>query len=146
MERFLIYLLGGMGKFGKENFNEGNKWRVDLKNQLETKCSDYKVHVINPNNYHSFLDDTTYDSELEVMEFDLNKLRNCNIGICNFNDVNSLGTMAELAVAYERKIPIIGLCENGENILLHPWQKSMCHKIFTDRADLVDYVLTYYLD
>ena len=27
MKNFTIYLAGGMGKFGKENFDEGNKWR-----------------------------------------------------------------------------------------------------------------------
>lgn len=33
----LFYLAGGIGKFWKENFNESNKWRVDIKNQIEEK-------------------------------------------------------------------------------------------------------------
>ena len=32
MSRKTIYLAGGMGKFGKENFDEGNSWRKNIKN------------------------------------------------------------------------------------------------------------------
>lgn len=146
MERYDIYLMGGMSEFGKDNFDKGNEWRIDLKNRLEYICCNYKVHVINPNDYYNFLDDSTYNSELEIMEFDLNKVRNAKLGICNFNDIYSLGTMGELAIAYDRRIPVIGLCENDEVSKLHPWQRAMCQKIFTDREDLILYILNYYLD
>jgi len=52
------------------------------------------------------------------MEFDLNKVRHSDLIICNFNDMFSLGTMAELAIAYERRIPVIGLDINKQT--LHP--------------------------
>lgn len=146
MERYNIYLIGGMGKFGKKYFNKGNEWRVDIKNQLENIYCNYKVHIINPNDYYNFLDDSTYDSELEIMNFDLNKVKNSKLCICNFNDVNSLGTMGELAIAYDRRIPVIGLCENDEFDNLHPWQKCMCSKIFSNREDLILYITNYYLD
>lgn len=142
----MVYLAGGMGKFGKEQFDIANDWRIDLKNQLENICCNYKVHCINPNDYYSYLDENTYDSEREVMRFDLNKVRNSHFVIINFNDVYSLGSMAELAIAYDRSIPVIGLCENSELDNIHPWQKEMCEKIFKDREDLVLYVLKYYLD
>lgn len=134
-----------MGKFGKDNFDKGNEWRVDLKNQLESFCCDYKVKVSNPNDYYNFLDNSTYDSEQEIMEFDINKVRNADLCIVNFNDLSSLGSMAELTIAYERRIPVIGLCENGELNKLHPWQKCMVNKMFTSRDDLTFYILKYYL-
>ncbi|MDE7308699.1 MAG: nucleoside 2-deoxyribosyltransferase [Lachnospiraceae bacterium] len=144
MKQFNIFLSGGMGKFGKERFDEGNEWRVDLKERLEDICNNYRVHCINPNDYYSFLDDKNYDSQLEIMRFDLDKVRKSEIVIANFNDPESLGSMAEITVAYERNIPVLGLCENHEEI--HPWAKEMCNKIFTDRESLVLYIMGYYLD
>ena len=51
IERFNIYLAGGMGKFGKENFDDGNKLRIYCKNILEKYECNYNVNVINPNDY-----------------------------------------------------------------------------------------------
>lgn len=146
MNDFNIYLAGGMGKFGKEHFDEGNDWRIDLRYALSNLGCNRNVRVINPNDYYNFLNDNTYDSDLEVMDFDLNKVRNSNLIICNFNDIGSLGTMAEIAIAYEKRIPVIGLCEDCEIDNLHPWQKSICSKIFVDKEDLISYVSSYYLD
>ena len=144
MDRFDIYLIGGMTKFGADNFDEGNKWRVYLKDKLESCDSLYNVQVVNPNDYYNFIDNTTYDSEREVMEFDLHKVRNSDLCICNFNDPASLGSMSELAIAYDRRIPVIGLCENNEK--LHPWQEEMITKKFDNIEALASYVLDYYLN
>ena len=42
-----------MGKFGKENFDEGNLWRIKCKN-LENFEGNYNVKVVNPNDYFNF--------------------------------------------------------------------------------------------
>lgn len=140
-----MYLAGGMSKFGKDNFDEGNKWRVYCKNTLENFECDYSVKVISPNNYFSFLEETpTYQSEREIMEFDINKVRHSDLIICNFNDMYSLGTMAELAIAYENRIPVIGL--NIDNQKLHPWQTEFCTRIFDNIDELLDYVEDFYLN
>ena len=55
MKNYQIYLCGGMGKFGKDNFEEGNKWRTYCKNTLETCECNYNVSAINPNSYFNFL-------------------------------------------------------------------------------------------
>jgi nucleoside 2-deoxyribosyltransferase len=144
MKRFEIYLIGGMTKIGVDNFEEGNKWRVYLKDRLETCNSSFKVHVVNPNDYYNCLDDSTYDSQREIMEFDLHKVRNSDLCICNFNDPGSLGSMGELAIAYDRRIPVVGLCENNEE--LHPWQEEMITKKFVDKEALASYVIDYYLN
>lgn len=144
MKRFDIYLIGGMTKFGSDKFSESNSWRAYLKSALENCHSFYKVHVINPNDYYNFLNKTTYDSEREVMEFDLYKVRNSDLCICNFNDPTSLGSMSELAIAYDRRIPVIGLCENNET--LHPWQEEMITKKFDNMEALALYIINYYLN
>ena len=144
MKNYQIYLCGGMGKFGKNNFEEGNKWRTYCKKALETCECNYNVSTINPNSYFNFLDEPKrYETEREVMEFDLHKLRTSNLVIINFNDMYSLGSMAELAIAYERKIPIVGLDINKQD--LHPWEVEMCNRIFDDIDEMLDYVEDFYL-
>lgn len=144
MKDITIYLCGGMGKFGKENFDKGNAWRGYCKQTLETCECDYKVNVINPNDYFNFVDEPPqYKSQSEVMNLDLHKLRNSNLVIVNFNDMYSLGSMAELAIAYERRIPVIGL--DIDNQILHPWQVCMCERIFDNIDEMLDYIQDFYL-
>lgn len=146
MKEFSIYLAGGMGKFGKDKFNVGNNWRVYCKSIIDEYSVDKStnVTVINPNDYFNFIDEPPrYESQREVMEFDLNKVRNSDLLIVNFNDMYSLGTMAELAIAYDRRIPVIGL--NIDNAILHPWQEEMCARIFIDIDETLNYVKDFYL-
>ena len=144
MKNFQIYLCGGMGKFGKENFKESNTWRIYCKNTLEICECDYNVKAVNPNDYFNFVEEPPrYVNQREVMELDLNKLKKSDLVITNFNDIYSLGSMAELAIAYDRRIPIIGLNANKQE--LHPWQIEMCNRIFDDIDEMLDYVEDYYL-
>ena len=133
-----------MGKFGKDNFEKSNAWRIYCKNTLENCECDYNVKAINPNDYFNFKEEQPkYVSQREVMELDLHKLRNSNLVIVNFNDMYSLGSMSELAISYDRRIPIIGL--DIDNQELHPWQIEMCNRIFSDIDEMLDYVEDYYL-
>lgn len=144
LTEFKIYLAGGMGKFGKDNFDEGNLWRLYCKNILESFECDYNVKITNPNDYFSFIENPpTYQTEREIMEFDLNKVRNTDLIIVNFNDVHSLGTMSEIAIAYEKRIPIVGI--NLKNQDLHPWQIEMTNRIFTNIDIMLNYVKEKYL-
>lgn len=145
METLNIYLAGGMQKFGKKNFDKGNSWRIYIERKLMDIDCNTKVKICNPNNYYNFCSKPQYDSQREVMEFDLNKVRNSNLIIVNFNDIKSLGTMAELAIAYEHRIPVIGLCKEKDYSELHPWQKEMCNRIFFDIEKLSKYVIDYYI-
>jgi len=144
MKDFTIYLAGGMSKFGKDKFQMANEWRKYVKEILTENGQNIKLSIINPNDYYNFLDNPpTYATQREVMEFDLNKVRHADLLIVNFNDIYSLGTMAEIAIAYEKKIPIIGL--NKEKVELHPWQVEMSNRIFYDTNEMLDYVRDYYL-
>ena len=147
MRKFDIYLAGGMGKFGKDEFDKSNNWRIYCQNVLNGigENNDIDIIATNPNEYFNFLDENNpkYKSQREVMEFDIHKVRNSNLIIINFNDVYSLGSMAELAIAYERRIPVIGL--NVENKTLHPWQVEMCTRIFTNIDEMLEYVKWFYL-
>ena len=144
MNKLTVYLAGGMGKFGKDNFDEGNRWRVYCKKVLENYEGKYSIELINPNDFFNFREEPPrYASQREVMEFDLNKVRSSDLIIINFNDMWSLGSMAELAIAYERRIPVIGL--DDQNHTLHPWQVEMCARIFNNIDEMLDYVEDFYL-
>lgn len=144
METKQIYLCGGMGKFGKEQFVQSNAWRIYCKNTLENYECNYKINTINPNNYFNFVEEPPrYKTQREVMELDLHKVRTSDLVIINFNDMYSLGSMAELAIAYERRIPVIGLDIDKQD--LHPWEQEMCVRIFDDIDEMLDYVEDFYL-
>lgn len=126
------------------SFEDSNSWRVKIKQALESyKDGQYSCFCTNPNDYF-MIDGNLHSSEREAMEFDLGRVRNSDLVIVNFNSVRSLGTMAEIAIAYENKIPIIGY--KPQDTFLHPWQKEMTNRIFEDMDKLIEYVIDYYLN
>lgn len=130
-----------MGKFGRENFDIGNEWRV----YFQCKFSDYSnIVMCNPNNHFNFKDEIDYKSQREIMEYDLHRVRNSDLIIVNFNEPASIGSAMELAIAYEKKIPILGLCEHKEDAELHPWLKEVCNRIFYNREELFLYTIKHY--
>lgn len=135
-----IYLSSGMSKFGIERLEEGDKWRKDF---IEKMMAFYegKIDFFNPNKYFSFADKDV--NEREAMNYDLYRLHHSDLVVYNATDPNSLGSMAEIGIAYDRNIPVLVLNENGEN--LHPWITNMAHKIFNDMDILVDYIMFYFL-
>ena len=140
MNNFNIYLAGAMSGL---SFEEQNNWRKTVKDELESTCSIYRINCINPVDYYNFEDEPKYDNETEIMNFDLHKLKHSDLVVVNFNRPDSLETMAEIATAYELRIPVIGL--KDESAKLHPWQECMCAKMFTDLCDMLFYIRLFYL-
>ena len=142
METCRIYLSGGMGNL---SFEEQSKWRKQIQDAI--RFGDYdcekKAIFFNPVDYYNF-EETKHKSEREVMEFDLNGLRNSDLIIVNFNDPKSLGTCAELAIAYEMKIPVIGI--NKSNQELHPWLIEFTTRMCEDIREAVEHVVEFYLN
>lgn len=141
METCRIYLAGGMTGL---SFEEYTKWRNQIKNAILYGDYDYerKPVFFDPTVYYNF-ESVNYDSDREVMNFDLNALRKSDLLVVNFNRPNSLGTAMEVAIAYENRIPILAL--DKEKVELHPWIESSCDKVFDNMRDLVDYIVAFYL-
>ena len=142
VERCRIYLSGGMGSL---SFEEQSKWRTQIINAIrygEYDCTKKPV-FFNPVDYYNF-EEVRYRSEREVMEFDLNALRNSDLVIVNFNDPKSIGTAAELAIAKELHIPIIGI--NKDNQILHPWLVEFTTRMCEDIREAVEHVVEVYLN
>lgn len=141
MEAIRIYLSGSMSDV---SFEEQSRWRQQIQDAINFNYDcNKKVSFFNPVNYFNF-EEVRYKSEREVMEFDLNGLRNSDLVIVNFNDPKSLGTCAELAIAYEMKIPIVGI--NKDNKELHPWLECFCNRICGNIKEAVEYVVDFYLN
>lgn len=142
MQNVRIYLAGGMSGLA---FEEYSGWRNRFKNAILYGDFDHKYTPVffDPAAYYNF-EAVDYDSDREVLDFDMNALRKSDLMIVNFNSPNSLGIAMEIAVAYEHRIPILAL--NKDMAKLHPWVSSACDKVFEDMRDLVDYVVAFYLN
>ena len=141
MEKVRIYLSGGMGAL---SFEEQSKWRQQVMDAIKFNYDcEKKVSFFNPVNYYNF-EEVRYRTQREVMQFDLNALRNSDLVIVNFNDPSSLGTCAELAIAYDMKKPIIGI--NKDNKELHPWLECFCDRMCESIKEAVEYVVDFHLN
>lgn len=134
----LIYLAGGITNLSSE---EATKWRQQIKKTIEDmtllrwKCIDPVSHIpycIND------------EVEKECFEWDLWKLKQSNLVVCDFDHPNSIGTTWELAIAKENGIPIIGLSQTG--IAIHPWWKMSAMHISNSIEDLIDYLCLHILN
>lgn len=142
MESVKIYLSGGMGSLSME---EQSKWRNQIINAIN--FGDYhcekKPIFFNPVNYYNF-EERRHKTEREIVDFDLNAVRNSDLIIVNFNDPKSLGTCAELAIAYDRHIPIIGI--NKNKLELHPWLTEFVTRMCDDIREAVEYTVDFFLN
>ena len=142
METVKIYLSGGMGAL---SFEEQSKWRSQIINAI--KFGGYhcekKPIFFNPVDFYNF-EKRQHKTEREIVEFDLNAVRHSDLIIVNFNDPKSLGTCAELAIAYEMRIPVIGI--NKDKLELHPWLECFCNRMCDDIREAVEYTVDFYLN
>ena len=74
----------------------------------------------------------------------MNAVRKSDLIIANFNDPKSIGTAAELAIAYDRHIPIIGINKSGAE--LHPWLVEFTTRICEDIREAVEHTVDFYLN
>lgn len=142
MEKVKIYLSGSMSGI---SFEEQSKWRDSFKNAIlygDYDC-EKKPIFFNPVNYYNF-EKKRYKSEKEIMEFDLNALRNSDLVVVNHNNPSSIGTAMELMLAYELRIPIIGI--NKDKKVLHPWLTECCSRMCDDIREAVDYTVEFFLN
>lgn len=142
MEKVKIYLSGGMSSL---NLEEQSKWRKQVMDAIKYGDSDCEKKPIffNPIDYYNF-EVERHKTEREVMEFDLYNLRNSDLVIVNFNDPKSLGTCAELAIAKELNIPVVGINKNNQE--LHPWLVEFTTRMCDSLREAVDYVVDFYLN
>jgi nucleoside 2-deoxyribosyltransferase len=141
MTEVKFYLAGGMGGLSIE---EQTAWRNDIEKMITPYGEDVGVstYFFSPPYYYQ-PDGDYHKSEKEARDFDLNRLRHSDVVIVNFNVPNSIGTAQELAVAYEHRIPVIGLNEDANE--LHPWLYECCTRICETKQELLEHIVNFYL-
>lgn len=139
-DKHLVYLSGGITGLSIEEHDE---WRYRFQKMIADLEVLNKVRVFNPVDHIEELAPDRMD-EKQAMDYDLNMLRKSDLVIMNFNNPASIGTTCEMGIAYEKRIPIIGL--NEIKYSLHPWQELMCSKIFTEWDWMIDYFVKHYLN
>ena len=133
----LFYLCGGMTNVSQQ---EASLWRTMIE-ELVKEQTNGNARVFNPLKAEPVDDIRKVDSVTMLYELDI--LRRSTLVIVYFNDPASLGSMAEMAIAYERRIPILGI--NSHHKDLHPWQEEMCDYIFEDFMEFWEYLKINYL-
>lgn len=143
MRKLKIYLAGAMSGL---TYDEYSKWRKSVAEKLRrmNKFFSYNVDldIIDPSAYYNF-EEKRHETEREAMNFDLRHVKSSDLVIVNFNKPASQGTTAELSLAYDRDIPIIGVNETGFE--LHPWDEAFCDRIFDNMDKMIEYVEEFYL-
>lgn len=144
MESLKIYLAGKMGGLSMSVMND---WRHYLKKQIlhRTDMYDKNVNVINPVDYYNF-ENMAHQNEFEVMQFDINKVKQCDLIIAKASGLNtSIGTSIEIYEASKRNIPVLLYDEFDEYENIHPWLKCCITRIHKDSISLIDYIEDFYL-
>lgn len=143
-DKLTIYLAGKMSGLCK---NDYCGWRHELTDALIDKaylvCS--KIQVINPSDYFDF-DNMDRHLEKEVMQFDLNMVRQSDIVIVNVNGASSsIGTAIELYEANRLNIPVIAYTEGDVADDIHPWIENCFSTVQMNKDELVDYIHDFYM-
>ena len=144
MEKLKIYLAGKMSGL---TFEESDKWRRDFKRVFKSEMNYDTMHytIINPNDYYNFKN-PSHQNEREVMQYDLNHIRNSDIVVVNLEDINtSIGTAIELYVAAQNNIPVLAWGYEKDWIITHPWLKECITRWDTRMVDICQYIRDFYL-
>lgn len=139
-----IYLAGKMSGLLD---SEMRQWRNLLKSELEkySDMANYKTNVVSPCDYFNF-NEQRYQSEQEIMKFDLSLVKNSDIVIVNTNGLNSsIGSIIEVYEAWKNDIPVIAYDENGDYRTIHPWLKCCITRADSCVIDICEYIKYFYM-
>lgn len=134
----LIYLAGGITNLTKD---ECEGWRIKIKEMVEdVTCLRWKC--VNP--VAHIPEEIDESVERGMFEWDLYKVRQSDVVVCDFDHPGSIGTTWELAVARECGIPIIGF--SLTNKFVHPWWEMSAMHICHSMDELYDFLCTNFLN
>ena len=143
----LVFLSGAISGITSE---EAYQWRSDMKNQIETLEAGWKA--FNPMDHfdiNSLYCQSRYGSNEKMddlaFDIDLAKLRKSDVVICDMSRP-SLGTAAELGIAHELRIPIVGICPENKRGDLHPWWKHFATYLAKDYEDAMIFFVDHFIN
>ena len=143
-DKLTIYLAGKMSGLSKEEYT---KWRNIISDELiGAACLiGAKIQIINPAEYFDF-ENMDRHLEKEVMQFDLNMVRQSDIVIVNVSGVSSsIGTAIELYEANRLNIPVIAYTDIDVADDVHPWIENCFSTVQMSKDELIDYIRDFYM-
>ena len=143
-DKLTIYLAGKMSGLSKEEYT---KWRNIISDELigAAHLIGAKIQVINPAEYFDF-ENMDRHLEKEVMQFDLNMVRQSDIVIVNVGSISeSIGTAIELYESNRLNIPVIAYTEGDVNNNIHPWIEYCFSTVQMSKDELIDYIRDFYM-
>lgn len=130
------------------SYTEQMEWRNHLEDNLY-KASNEDFKCIHPPVYYSY-DCPSHLTEKEVMDWDLNHLKDCDIMVVNLNQIEtSIGTLFEVAMANtlnqsgHKHIYIIGFGHTDKP--LHPWLELSLHRKEHTIEAVTEYITNFLL-
>lgn len=140
MDKTTIYLAGGITGL---SMDEASSWRVLARDLFKT-FGEGRFRCFLPTDHYSEFANTHSVNERAAMNYDLYKLRRSDILLINMNNPKSLGTMAEISLAHELKIPMVAYIDKEAVDKVHPWQECMIDEWFASLGDAVDFIINNY--
>jgi nucleoside 2-deoxyribosyltransferase len=135
------------------DFPQSISWRLAAESALHEHAT-----VLSPMRGKDDLFCTSQDGGLtdpsltagDIVLRDYNDIQTADIVLVNLDDFGSprapMGTLCELAWAWERRIPIIAVASPDNTLMRnHPFLKAMVTRYFEDLDSAVAHVLSYYL-
>ena len=143
-DKLTIYLAGKISGLSKEEYT---KWRNIISDELigTAHLIGAKIQVINPAEYFDF-ENMDRHLEKEVMQFDLNMVRQSDIVIVNVSGVSSsIGTAIELYEANRLNIPVIAYTDRDVEDDIHPWIENCFSTVQMRKDELINYICDFYM-
>ena len=139
ISKFKVYLSGKMGGLPYEEYT---KWRNEITILLTKNCK--KVQIFDPAQRYNY-EKHAHQTEKEIMRYELRQVLSSDLVILNLDGADtSVGTMFEIAYAFKKNSPIIGIAHEINHV--HPWIDEACDRIETKYEDVSKYISEYYLN
>ena len=135
-----VYLAGRMSGI---SHSDAIGWRYDVEKLFRNveKYHGCKFTVINPARYYNFKE-VKYQSQREVMDFDLYHVRNSDFIVVNGKDLDkSIGTQIEIYTAWQLKNPVFVF---GVEQDPHPWIDRCITRYEKSINNVVEYIEDFY--
>lgn len=149
MNEYKIYLAGAMETYVGTNY--AKEWRDECKKWFDENCENVKC--ISPVDYYNYTDNNS-KSGLEIMRFDLHKIKESNLLMVNMASLRkTIGTSDEIFYAWMLGKPVIGFvnCKMTDEKLehyVHPWKYWQSTRIKVGKNAMkktLQYIKDYYL-
>ena len=142
VEAVKMYLSGAMRGI---SWGEQIEWRMQIQNAIRFGDYDYekKPSFFDPTSFYNY-EEKLHKSEREIFEFELDALRKSDVVVVNLKHQSSVGTIMELAIAKELRIPVIAFGVGDNEV--HPWILECCTRVCDSMGELVQYIVDFYLN